>query len=126
MWRCRGAQGKQEKSDHGSAHQQVDPDIHQRPSHAQDAQPQEDNMTRRLAINQRLQNAWTIRYNTRHPAKRPKGRKLKRLRASLYAKMDRRLARLRSGLNEYTLDLIRLRMPKVRFSVPDCPMMRWK
>ena len=83
-------------------------------------------MTRRLEVNQRLQNAWTIRYNTRHPAKRPKGRKLKRLRASLYAKMDRRLDRLRSGLNEYTLDLVRLRMPKVRFSVPQCPMMRWK
>jgi hypothetical protein len=83
-------------------------------------------MTRRLAINQRLQNAWTVRYSMQHPAKRPKGRKLKRLRASLYAKMDRRIDRLRSGLNEFTLDLVRLRMPKVRFSVPMCPMMRWK
>ena len=83
-------------------------------------------MTRRLAINQRRQNLLTINYDIRHPAKRPKGRKLKRLRASLYAKMDRRINRLRSGLNEYTLDLVRLRMPKVRFSVPTCPMMRWK
>jgi len=83
-------------------------------------------MTRRLAINQRLQNAWTVRYNIKHPAKRPKGRKLKRLRASLYAKTNRRINRLRSGLNEYTRDLYLLRMPKVRFSVPDCPMMRYK
>ena len=83
-------------------------------------------MTRRLAINQRRQNLWTINYSIRHPYKRPKGRKLKRLRASCYAKMDRRIDRLRSGLNEYTLDLVRLRMPKIRFSVPMCPMMRWK
>ena len=83
-------------------------------------------MTRRLAINQRRQNLWTIQYAIRHPAKRPIGRKLKRLRASCYAKMDRRLDRLRSGLNEYILDVVRLRMPKVRMSVPDCPMMRWK
>ena len=48
------------------------------------------------------------------------------MRESLYAKMDRRLDRLRSGLKEYTLDVLRLRMPKVRMSVPDCPMMRYK
>ena len=84
-------------------------------------------MTRRIAgVGVRKQKELYIRYASRHPDKRLKGRKLKRLRASLYAKMDRRLARLRSGLNEYTLDLVRLRMPKVRFSVPDCPMMRWK
>jgi hypothetical protein len=47
------------------------------------------------------------------------------MRESLYAKMDRRLDRLRTGLKEYTLDVIRLRMPKVRFSVPDCPKQRW-
>jgi hypothetical protein len=65
-------------------------------------------------------------YNMRHPDKRPRGRKLKRLRASCYAKMDRRLNRLRSGLNEYILDVLRQRVPKVRFSIPDCPMMRYK
>ena len=41
-----------------------------------------------------------IRYIRTHHDTRQKGRKLKRLRASLYAKMDMRLARLRSGLNE--------------------------
>jgi len=65
-------------------------------------------------------------YNMRHPDKRPRGRKLKRLRASCYAKMDRRLNKLRSGLNEYILDVLRQRVPKVRFSIPDCPMMRYK
>ena len=48
------------------------------------------------------------------------------MRECLYAKMDRRLDRLRTGLKEYTLDVLRLRMPKVRMSVPDCPRMRWK
>jgi hypothetical protein len=79
-----------------------------------------------MFINQRRQNAYTVWYSIKHPAKRPKGRKLKRLRASCYAKMDRRLNRLRNGLNEYILDIVRLRMPKVRMSVPDCPMMRYK
>ena len=79
-----------------------------------------------MLINQRRENAWSIWYANKHPAKRPKGRKLKPLRASLYDKMDRRLNRLRTGLNEYTLDVVRLRMPKVRMSVPTCPMMRWK
>ena len=79
-----------------------------------------------MFINQRRHNAWSVWYANTHPAKRPKGRKMKRLRASLYAKMDRRLDRLPTGLKEYTLDVLRLRMPKVRMSVPDCPMMRWK
>jgi hypothetical protein len=44
MWRCRGAQRIEAQGDHGSTHQQVDPDLHQRPDHAQATQPQEDNM----------------------------------------------------------------------------------
>lgn len=70
-----------------------------------------------------------IRYESRHRLdsnRRQTGSKLKRLRIALYTKMDRRLKRLRTGLNEYTLDVVRMRMPKVRFSVPQCPMMRWK
>jgi hypothetical protein len=84
-------------------------------------------MTRRLAgVGPRKEKIAYINYSMRHPDKRPKGRKLKRLRASCYAKMDRRISRLRTGLNEFMLDIARLRMPKVRMSVPDCPMMRWK
>lgn len=84
-------------------------------------------MSRRLAgLGPRKQKQSLIYYTMRHPDKRPKGRKLKRLRASCYAKMDRRLNRLRLALNEYMLDIARLRMPRVRFSVPECPMMRWK
>jgi hypothetical protein len=45
MWRCRGAQRIQTQGDHGSAYQQVDPDLHQRPDHAQTTQPQEDSMS---------------------------------------------------------------------------------
>ena len=70
-----------------------------------------------------------IRYESQHRLdsnRRQTGSKLKRLRSQLYTKMDRRLKRLRTGLNEYTLDVVRMRMPKVRFSVPQCPMMRWK
>ena len=78
-----------------------------------------------MFINQRRQNAWTIKYAIQHPAKRPKGRKLKRLRASCYAKMDRKIDRMRMGLNEYILDVAMLRRP-IRNSVPDCPMMRYK
>jgi hypothetical protein len=74
----------------------------------------------------RKEKQYLVCYNMRHPDKRPRGRKLKRLRASCYAKMDRRLNRLRSGLNEYILDVLRQRVPKVRFSIPDCPMMRYK
>jgi len=74
----------------------------------------------------RKEKQYLVCYNMRHPDKRSKGRKLKRLRASCYAKMDRRLNRLRSGLNEYILDVLRQRVPKVRFSIPDCPMMRYK
>jgi len=70
-----------------------------------------------------------IRYTNQHKldcSKRPTGRKMKRSRLACYVKMDKRLNRLRSGLNEYILDVVRLRMPKVRMSVPMCPMMRWK
>jgi hypothetical protein len=74
----------------------------------------------------RKEKQYLVCYNMRHLDKRPRGRKLKRLRASCYAKMDRRLNRLRSGLNEYILDVLRQRVPKVRFSIPDCPMMRYK
>jgi hypothetical protein len=74
----------------------------------------------------RKEKQYLVCYNMRHPDKRPRGRKLKRLRASCYAKMDRRLNKLRSGLNEYILDVLRQRVPKVRFSIPDCPMMRYK
>jgi hypothetical protein len=84
-------------------------------------------MTRRIAgAGVRKQKQHLVYYSMKHPDKRPKGRRLKRLRESCYAKMDRRLDRLRSGLNEYILDVARLRMPKVRMSVPDCPMMRYK
>jgi hypothetical protein len=48
MWRCRGAQRKQTQGNHGSAYQQVDPDLHQRPDHAQATQPQEDNMSEKV------------------------------------------------------------------------------
>lgn len=70
-----------------------------------------------------------IRYESEHRLdsnRRRTGSKLNRLRSQLYIKTDRRLKRLRTGLNEYTLDVVRLRMPKVRFSVPQCPMMRWR
>ena len=84
-------------------------------------------MSKRIAgLGIRKEKEMYVRYIRQHHDTRQKGRKLKRLRASLYAKMDMRLARLRSGLNEYILDVVRLRLPTVRFSVPVCPMMRYK
>ena len=46
------------------------------------------------------------------------------MRECLYAKMDRRLDRMRHGLKELIADTLSLR--RSRNSVPDCPRMRWK
>jgi hypothetical protein len=46
------------------------------------------------------------------------------LRESLYAKMDRRLDRMRHGLKDLIADTLSLR--RGRNSVPDCPKLRWK
>lgn len=52
-------------------------------------------------------------------------RQNKRQRTALYAKMDRKLDRMRHGLKDFILDTAGQRRP-VRHSVPDCPRMRWK
>ena len=48
----------------------------------------------------------------------------KRQRTALYAKMDRKLDRMRHGLKELVADTLSIRRGKN--SVPDCPRMRWK
>jgi hypothetical protein len=48
----------------------------------------------------------------------------KRQRTALYAKMDRKLDRMRHGLKELVADTLSVR--RGRNSVPDCPKMRWK
>ena len=48
----------------------------------------------------------------------------KRQRTALYAKMDRKLDRMRHGLKELVADTLSVR--RGRNSVPDCPRMRWK
>ena len=48
----------------------------------------------------------------------------KRQRTALYAKMDRKLDRMRHGLKELVADTLSVR--RGRKSVPDCPRMRWK
>jgi hypothetical protein len=83
-------------------------------------------MERRQCVGIRKSNELTIRYAMRHPDKRPKGRKLKPMRKWLYDKMDRKWERMRTALNEFIIDIARLRRPKVRMTVPDCPMLRWK
>lgn len=47
-----------------------------------------------------------------------------RLRENLYAKMDRRLDRMRRGLKELMADTLSLR--RGRNSAPDCPRLRWR
>ena len=84
-------------------------------------------MTRRIAgLGCRKQKEMYIRYESRHPDKRPKGRKLKPMRKWLYEKMDRKWDKMRSSLNDFIIDVSRMRRPVIRMSVPDCPMMRWK
>ena len=51
-------------------------------------------------------------------------RQNKRQRTALYAKMDRKLDRMRHGLKELVADTLSVR--RGRNSVPDCPRMRWK
>jgi hypothetical protein len=46
------------------------------------------------------------------------------MRESLYAKMDRRLDRMRHGLKDLIADTLSLR--RSRNTVPDCPKLRWK
>jgi hypothetical protein len=46
------------------------------------------------------------------------------LRESLYAKMDRRLDRMRHGLKDLIADTLCVR--RGRNSAPDCPKLRWK
>jgi hypothetical protein len=79
-----------------------------------------------MLINQRRQNAYTVWYSIKHPAKRPKGRKLKRLRASLYARIDKRWDKARTGLNDWIVDTMRMRNPLKNRDVPMSPMMRYK
>ena len=70
-----------------------------------------------------------VRYESRHRLdsnRRPKGRKMKRQRLDLYSKMDRTLGSFRTGLNEYIMDITRLRRPDGFKNVAFCPMMRWK
>lgn len=83
-------------------------------------------MRRIAGLGERKQKELLIRYASRHPDKRPKGRKLKRLRASLYAKMDRKLDNMRSSLNEFTMDVVRMRRPDGFKNCAYSPMMRWK
>lgn len=45
------------------------------------------------------------------------------LRESLYAKMDRRLDRMRHGLKDLIADTLCMR--RGRNSAPDCPKLRW-
>lgn len=54
-------------------------------------------------------------------------RQNKRQRTALYAKMDRRLDRMRHGLKELIADTLSMRRVSGRgfSSVPDCPKMRY-
>jgi hypothetical protein len=84
-------------------------------------------MTKSIAgLGCRKQKELFIRYASRHPDKRPKGRKLKPMRKWLYTKMDRKFDRLRSSLNEFILDVVRMRRPDGFKSCAYSPMMRWK
>jgi hypothetical protein len=47
------------------------------------------------------------------------------MRESLYAKMDRQHARLRTGLKDYIVATYQMRRTPIRISVPDCPKQRW-
>lgn len=51
----------------------------------------------------------------------------KRQRTALYAKMDRKVDRMRHGLKELIVDTLRMRRVNERgfSSVPDCPKMRY-
>lgn len=46
------------------------------------------------------------------------------MRRSLYAKMDRKVDRMRYGLKDLIADTLHLRRP--RKTVPDCPRQRWR
>lgn len=84
-------------------------------------------MTRRIAgLGERKQKELYIRYESRHPHKRPKGRKLKPMRKWLYDKMDRRWDKMRSSLNEFMIDVSRMRRPDGLKNCAISPMLRWK
>ena len=84
-------------------------------------------MSRRIAgLGERKQKELYIRYASRHPDKRPKGRKLKPMRKWLYAKMDRKWDKMRSSLNEFLIDVARMRRPDGLNNCAVSPMMRWK
>jgi hypothetical protein len=84
-------------------------------------------MTKRIAgLGCRKQKELYIRYASRHPDKRPKGRKLKRIRKALYSKMDRKWDKMRSSLNELMIDITRMRRPNGFNCCAMSPMMRWK
>ena len=82
--------------------------------------------SRRQCVGIRKSNELTIRYAMRHPDKRPKGRKLKPIRKWLYDKMDRKWEKMRTALNEFIIDIARLRRPKGMDHCAYCPMLRWK
>jgi hypothetical protein len=48
------------------------------------------------------------------------------MRKWLYAKMDRKLDRLRASLNEFIIDVSRMRRPDGLKNCACSPMMRWK
>lgn len=83
-------------------------------------------MRRIAGLGCRKQKELYIRYASRHPDKRPKGRKLKPMRMSLYKKMDRKWEKMRSSLNEFIIDIVRLRRPDGQNHCAFSPIMRWK
>ena len=83
-------------------------------------------MRRIAGLGCRKQKEMYIRYESRHPDKRPKGRKLKPMRQGLYRKMDRKLDKMRSSLNEFMVDISRMRRHNGFNCCAVSPMMRWK
>jgi len=78
-----------------------------------------------MIVGKRKEKELGIRWNRTNRSKEYRGRRVKPLTASLYAKNDRKYKLYRSGLNEWIVHVYSLRLNRVT-DVPMCPMRRWK
>jgi hypothetical protein len=78
-----------------------------------------------MIVGKRKEKELGIRWNRTNRSKEYRGKRVKPLTASLYAKNDREFRRYRCGLNESIVHVVCLRLNRP-VDVPMCPMRRWK
>jgi hypothetical protein len=78
-----------------------------------------------MIVGKRKEKELGIRWNRTNRSKEYRGRRVKPLTASLYAKNEIKYGRMRNGLNESIASVVCLRLNRP-VDVPMCPMRRWK